>query len=203
MVSIYILQLQNNKYYVGKTLNHQFRLEQHFTNHGSEWTKKHKPIKILKIEHNCDVFDEDKYTLKAMTQFGINNVRGGSYTKIKLDNYDIENIKKMIDTATDNCYICGVKGHFAKDCQYDEYNIKDVHKLLEKLTKENKCFRCHRIGHRMKKCYAKTLTTGEHIDFSSDDEKELWSCNYCGKDFETYKGAKYHETKYCKKSKNN
>ena len=34
MVYIYILQLQQNKYYVGKTVNPNFRLEQHFNSNG-------------------------------------------------------------------------------------------------------------------------------------------------------------------------
>ena len=42
MVSIYLLKLKDNKYYVGKTLNLHFRLEQHFNKDGSNWTKKYK-----------------------------------------------------------------------------------------------------------------------------------------------------------------
>ena len=62
MTNIYILKLKNNKYYIGKTNNPQFRLTQHFDSNGSAWTKKYKPIKIIKIIPNCDNFDEDKYT---------------------------------------------------------------------------------------------------------------------------------------------
>ena len=62
MVFIYILELENKKYYVGKTTNPDFRLEQHFNNSGSQWTKKYKPIKILELKSNCDDYDEDKYT---------------------------------------------------------------------------------------------------------------------------------------------
>ena len=37
MVNIYVLQLENNKYYVGKTNNPSLRLEQHFNNSGSAY----------------------------------------------------------------------------------------------------------------------------------------------------------------------
>jgi predicted GIY-YIG superfamily endonuclease len=38
MVFIYLLELENNKYYVGKTSKPDFRLEQHFNSSGSQWT---------------------------------------------------------------------------------------------------------------------------------------------------------------------
>lgn len=36
---IYTLQLEKNKYYVGKTTNLEKRLKEHFNGFGSEWTK--------------------------------------------------------------------------------------------------------------------------------------------------------------------
>ena len=54
MVYIYILKLKNNKYYVGKTKKPEFRLKQHFNANGSAWTRKHPPIKIVKIIRGCD-----------------------------------------------------------------------------------------------------------------------------------------------------
>jgi len=114
MVFIYILQLENKKYYIGKTLNPDFRLEQHFNSSGSQWTKKYKPYKVIKIIPNCDNFDEDKYTLKFMEKYGINNVRGGTFCELKLNKDNIKTIKKMINGSTDKCYICGENGHFAK-----------------------------------------------------------------------------------------
>ena len=79
MVFIYILELENSKYYIGKTHNPNFRLDAHFNSIGSSWTKKYKPIKLLKLIPNCSDFDEDKYTKEYMLKKGINNVRGGTY----------------------------------------------------------------------------------------------------------------------------
>ena len=62
MTFIYVLKLESNKYYVGKTDNPELRLDQHFDGFGATWTKKYNPIKIIKIIPNCDNFDEDKYT---------------------------------------------------------------------------------------------------------------------------------------------
>ena len=66
MVFIYVLQLDQGKYYVGKTTNHVFRLEKHFSSSGSAWTKKYKPINVLELIPDCDHYDEDKHTLKYM-----------------------------------------------------------------------------------------------------------------------------------------
>ena len=49
MVYIYILQLEQGKYYIGKTNNPQFRIDSHFNFNGSAWTTKYKPIQIIKI----------------------------------------------------------------------------------------------------------------------------------------------------------
>ena len=111
MVFIYILQLENNKYYVGKTNNPSFRLADHFTANGSVWTKKYKPISVLELIPNCDNYDEDKYTIKYMEKYGINNVRGGSFCEIKLNDSNIITLNQIITSITDKCYICGVVGH--------------------------------------------------------------------------------------------
>ncbi len=89
MVYIYVLKCQQNKYYVGKTNNPNVRLESHGTTEGSAWTKKYKPIKVMELIKNCDDYDEDKYTKMYMDKYGIENVRGGSFVSIKLDDSTI------------------------------------------------------------------------------------------------------------------
>ena len=117
MITIYVLKCTNNKYYIGKTMNDLIkRFNTHKKGQGAVWTRKYRPIEILESYKNCDHFDEDKYTKIYMDKYGIENVRGGSYTKINLDNSTINFLKKELLSIHDKCYGCGSKNHFIKEC---------------------------------------------------------------------------------------
>lgn len=94
MVYIYILKLQKNKYYVGKTNYPNFRINEHFNSEASEWTKLYKPIEVFRLIPNCDDYDEDKYTKIYMDKYGIDNVRGGSFVSRELDTFTIKLLSK-------------------------------------------------------------------------------------------------------------
>ena len=116
MVNIYVLKLEKGKYYVGKTNNPRFRLENHFNSNGSQWTKKYKPLKIIEIKPDCDDYDEDKYTKIYMDKYGIENVRGGSFVSIKLDETTVNYLTHMSNGTNDKCFRCGRPGHFDANC---------------------------------------------------------------------------------------
>jgi cellular nucleic acid-binding protein len=120
--TIYILELQDGKYYVGKTDNVNKRYQEHVNGYGSAWTKKYKPISIIKQITTSSAFDEDKYTKEYMSKYGIDNVRGGSYVQMSLSEFHTEALKMEIWGAKDLCRQCGRSGHFVKDC----YAKKDV-----------------------------------------------------------------------------
>jgi len=132
MVTIYILELENGKYYVGRTVNADLRIDKHFNHNGSYWTAKHKPRKVIRIMNNCNIYDEDKYTLQMMAQYGVDNVRGGSFTKIILPDNEIEVITKMINNANDHCFNC-YENHFVRDCPYELFNNMQMVILKNKL----------------------------------------------------------------------
>ncbi len=116
MTSVYILKLENDKYYIGKTNDIKKRLKEHISQKASNWTTKHKIISVEKIIENVDSFDEDKYVKEYMSKYGIDNVRGGSYTTEKLDYEQKKLLQKEIKSAKDMCFRCGKTGHFANDC---------------------------------------------------------------------------------------
>jgi predicted GIY-YIG superfamily endonuclease len=114
--TVYVLRLQQGKYYVGKTDDINRRFEQHLSGRGAAWTRKYMPIALEKKIKNAGAFDEDKVTKEYMAKHGIENVRGGTYVSVELDEYQTEVLKQEIWSATDCCTRCGRKGHFVQDC---------------------------------------------------------------------------------------
>jgi len=117
MYSVYIIKCQQDKYYIGKTKRDpKIRYQKHLNGKGSVWTKKYKPTNFVNIYKNCDSYDEDKYTKMYMEKYGIDNVRGGSYTTTKLSEETKNFLQKEIDSAQDKCRGCGQPGHFYRYC---------------------------------------------------------------------------------------
>lgn len=94
--TLYVLLLQDQKYYVGRTGNLKRIINEHFNGKGSEWTKVHTPVRIIEVLNNQEMYDEEKITFKYMEKFGINNVRGGSFTRVCLHRCDLYILRKII-----------------------------------------------------------------------------------------------------------
>jgi predicted GIY-YIG superfamily endonuclease len=115
-LSIYILRLQEGKYYIGKSNNVIKRYQQHVEGTGSSWTRKYKPITLEKTVAQQSPFDEDKFVKEYMSEHGIENVRGGSYVADELSQSQLDALKAEIWGANDLCNKCGRESHFYKDC---------------------------------------------------------------------------------------
>lgn len=114
--TIYVLKLEGNRYYVGKTNNPTKRFEEHVRGDGAAWTRLHKPYKIERIIPNASAFDEDKYTKEYMAKYGIDAVRGGSYVERELDDNQVYALQRELRMASDKCTTCGRSSHFAANC---------------------------------------------------------------------------------------
>lgn len=136
---LYVLLLENNKFYVGYTNRpNGERFLEHFTDNGAMWTKTHKPIEVVYFgEGNLE--DEDHLTLEMMKKYGWWNVRGGHWCNVKMTTPPEELMPKLPPTLQEMSTI--------KESE-DMYN----------------CQRCGRTGHTTGDCYATTHKNGQNLE---------------------------------------
>jgi predicted GIY-YIG superfamily endonuclease len=114
---LYVLELEDNKFYVGKTTCTKNRFETHKKGNGCSWTRDYPPIRICEeYEIQDDGFEEDCKVKELMKKYGVENVRGGSYSSTKLSNFTVKLLTREIRHASDQCFTCGSSGHFAANC---------------------------------------------------------------------------------------
>ena len=141
--NIYILKLENDKWYIGKSDNPQQRYLSHINGAGSAWTSRHKPIELFKVFENLSPFDEDKYTKEYMSLYGIENVRGGTYVTLELSQSQKNFIQKELWSMNNLCNNCGAADHWVANC-----------------PTRTVCSRCRRNSHMFENCFAKTDLSG-------------------------------------------
>ena len=94
---LYVLRLHNDKWYVGRSSNLERRFTQHMSGTGAKWTVLHAPINIHESRPLVSDEDEDLVTLEYMKQYGIYNVRGGTYCAVELKPWTVKEIKKLLE----------------------------------------------------------------------------------------------------------
>ena len=138
MTELYVLRLVSNKFYIGKTSDLSRRLNEHFSGKGASWTKKYPPVEVIYSSMLINDFEEDNLTLKYMKDFGIQNVRGGSFSQMNLSDDILTIINRIICSSEDRCFNCGKKGHFANSCKQHKKRII--------------CYSCGKEGHYSSSC---------------------------------------------------
>jgi hypothetical protein len=84
---VYVLELPNNKYYVGDTADitreDKNRLAYHAKHAGSDWTINHTPKEdaLMKVYRGVPREFEDEVTVACARLFGQSNVRGGRWAR--------------------------------------------------------------------------------------------------------------------------
>jgi len=81
---IYVLLLEDERYYVGRTTNILNRIEHHFTGYGALYTAKYKPLKVIEVVEELTREDERNKTLEIMNKYGWKKVRGSQWCSLEI-----------------------------------------------------------------------------------------------------------------------
>lgn len=89
-IFLYVLALEDDRYYVGLSSDVSKRMEQHFSSFGAEWTKRYRPIRLIhsintgtQDGRHAEVM-EDEATIVLMMKYGIEKVRGGHFSQVDI-----------------------------------------------------------------------------------------------------------------------
>jgi predicted GIY-YIG superfamily endonuclease len=120
--SIYVLECEGGRYYIGKSEGKFLkRVDEHFLGNGCEWTKRYPPIRLIESFHKARNVDEDIKTKEYMRQYGVDLVRGGSYSQLELPQYKQRALQDEFRTIDNGCFRCGRLDHFISACNAREH----------------------------------------------------------------------------------
>jgi hypothetical protein len=156
MLTIYVLELEDGCFYVGKTRNSKGRIQAHFQGTASSWTSLHKPLRVLSEEQTISEM-EDATVLRLMALHGIDKVRGGTFSRVELDETERMFLTKMLRMNSDCCVLCGATNHFAAQCP--RKNITQP-LLTPPPSPPPACSRCGRTTHFVASCAFRTDVRG-------------------------------------------
>lgn len=104
-IFIYVLELEEGKYYVGQTISVDIRFKEHLIGKGANFTKEYKPIRVVKTyntktRNNLKAFLYENFiTLLFMERYGCRNVKGGQFLRffdeIKLNSLSSSLVQKI------------------------------------------------------------------------------------------------------------
>mmetsp|Transcript_14088 Transcript_14088/g.29622 ORF Transcript_14088/g.29622 Transcript_14088/m.29622 type:complete len:308 (-) Transcript_14088:293-1216(-) len=146
--TIYVLECENGKYYVGSTKNRRKRLREHNRRRGCKWTREHKPIRVLReyrrIPLKYLLGMESRVTAELMLEFGVNNVRGSMFCSPREYHLgDIDALTKFLGHYNDLSYR-KVQQRLSQTLPLSPHQMRKRSNV--------KCFNCGETGHYSFEC---------------------------------------------------
>ncbi len=160
MIYIYILELCNNKYYIGKLYDISkledtiLELDESF-----EWFYYNNIKKFANIRSFEEDFDENFLIYELMQHLGVHNIRGGKFNKINITTENTNDIFNNMKTEYNKCYLCGYYNHNGNQCRLkNKYNYN---LLVNLVTSSVTCFKCFEKGHYEYNCRRKQVLNND------------------------------------------
>ena len=69
------------------------------------------------FELTDNLFQEDNVVKEYMIKYGIDNVRGGTYSRIRIGDETKKFLINEIYHAENRCFNCGIVGHYVTNCK--------------------------------------------------------------------------------------
>ena len=170
MDCIYVLELQNGKYFIGRSMDPVISIKQHEDANSdsvhSGWINQYLPIVHYSVHLYDENFSVDKCVRLYMLMYGYSQARGGSYEEkltedqilsLNAENKHRDNVLRFVSTM---CNRCGSYEHETEDCYFGvdaEGNpvedFRETHlSQAERFKYTIECARCGRQSHIVSKC---------------------------------------------------
>lgn len=104
-VSFFLLELEHGKYYAGASSDPVKTLEECREGFGLQWTQIHRPVRLLEIVRLARAEELDAYVRKWMLKYGVENVRGGSWSAARLSDKDRQVLSQELPRQG-GCVVC-------------------------------------------------------------------------------------------------
>jgi len=140
-IYIFVLLLENNRYFIHRSYNEinidfQIFIEFEIC---YEFPKKYKPLQILEIIPEENSFHLDYIVKKYMMKYGIENVRGGSYSETNLSKKQNDILQLELDSASNYEDYKEVYGYIIKNYVENKWSsetdiLKEISRLNDLLT---------------------------------------------------------------------
>lgn len=96
-VSFFLIELEHGKFFAGASVDPLKELEEHREGlSGISWTQIHRPIRLREIISVAQKNDLNDYVRQTMLKYGVDNVRGGSWSYPRLTDKDRQQLSKEL-----------------------------------------------------------------------------------------------------------
>ena len=129
---IYIIKCEGKYFFIGETEKDVKEIENHMEDYGGAWTELHKPKRVSKFLEDQVEYSLDRWVIRGMAEFGKDNVRGGNYSTVELDEEQNDTIDRLLES--EECYLCQ-ENHPVKDCPVEFFVKREKKDVGTQLTK--------------------------------------------------------------------